>query len=207
MVSSHWGPDLHLGDHIIVIGVPGSGKTTHTRKLVARAPRVIYFDPAGDFEGVPGATVIDVEHWPVARFFREHYFRLVVRAERSPARNVEDEFVYVSERAREIGTLVLVADEVGDYNRGPAADALKRLHRNGHKRGLVTVLVSQRAVDIPLGCRATATRVESFLQDSEEDLRTMREMFDPSEPEFSSKVRAWKPGTPPVRWQRRRLYG
>lgn len=205
-MSGPWGPKLGLPEHRLVIGVPQSGKTTFARALASGARRAIYFDPGGDFETLPGATVVDVEHWPPSRFFSERYFRLVVRAGRDDSRDVSDEFVYVARRAREIGNVVLLADEVGDYNRGAAERALKMMHRNGHKQGVVTIFVSQRAVDIPLGCRATATHVHSFLQDSEEDLEVMRAVYDPGEPGFSARVRAWKPGDPPVTWQRRLLY-
>jgi len=202
-----YGPDLKRGDHRLVIGVPGSGKSYYAIRLVAKAHRVIYFDTTGELEEeVRHATVCDVEHWPSAKVTREPYFRIVVRAEQSHERDVGDEFVYVAQRARDIGDLVLYADEVGDYNRGPAERALKMMHRNGHKQGVVTVFVSQRAVDIPLGCRATATRVDSFLQDSEDDLKALREVYDPGSPGFAERVRAWQPKQPPITWERKQLY-
>jgi hypothetical protein len=199
-----WGPDLHLGEHRLVVGVPGSGKTCYARRVVRRAHRVIYFDPGGDYDQTPGAEVVTVHRWPSRSYFRQEYFRLVVEVD--PESETGDQFVWVAQRAREVGNLVLLCDEVGDYNRGPAERALKNLNRNGHKRGIVTVYVSQRAMEIPLGARASATRVDSFLQDSEDDLDTLHDLYDPSEPGFSERVRAWTPHHPPVTWQRRQLY-
>ena len=201
-----WGDELRNTDHRLILGVPQSGKTTYAKKVVSSARRVIYFDPQGDFEDTRGARIVTVEDWPAKSFFDERYFRLVVQAGRNDEFDVSEEFVYVARRVREIGNLVLLADEVGDYNKGKAERALKMLHRNGHKQGIVTVFVSQRAVDIPLGCRATATRVDSFLQDSEEDLDAIRKVYDPGSPGYSERVRAWQPHRPPVTWQRKRLY-
>lgn len=205
-MSGVYGPELERGDHRLVIGVPGSGKTYYAVRLVAKARRVIYFDPAGEFEGVRGAIVCDVDTWPSSEVTQQSHFRVVVRAEQSGERDVGDEFVYTAQRARAIGDCVLLADEVGDYNRGPAERALKMMHRNGHKQGVVTVFVSQRAVDIPLGCRATATHVASFLQDNEQDIDALRDVYDPGSPGFSERVRRWKPYQPPVTWERKKLY-
>lgn len=206
-MSGPWGPLLSCPDHILVIGVPQSGKTTHAKRLAATAPRVVYFDPSGDYEDVRGRTLVTVQRWPGREFTQRTHFRIVVRAGRSPHVDVADEFVYVAERVREIGPVVLLADEVGDYNKGPAERALKGLHRNGHHDGVVTLYVSQRAVDIPLGCRATATEVRSFLQDNEDDLDALRKAYDPGHPGYAAKVRAWEPGQRPVIWRRKKLYG
>lgn len=199
-----WGPDLNLPEHRIIIGVPQSGKTTYARKLIARARRVIIFDPGHDYVDMSGADVVTVKEWPKSNYFNESMFRLVV----IPTEDYDmvDEFVYTTKRVREIGDLVYVCDEVGDYNAGPGARMLRNLHRNGHKQGLVTILVSQRAVDIPLGARATASQVDSFLQDNEQDLEQLHLMYDGSAPGFSERVRHWSPGQPPVSWKRKVLY-
>ncbi len=201
-----YGPELANGDHRLVIGVPGAGKTYFARKLVSRAHRVIYFDPTGEYEAVRRAIIVDPPDIPVEGLRTEKFFRLVVKAGRSDERDVNEEFVFVAQCARAITRCVLLADEVGDYNRGRAETSLKRLHRNGHKQGVVTIFVSQRAVDIPLGCRATATRVDSFLQDNEDDLRALHEIYDPGSPGFADRARAWDAYDPPVTWQRRSLY-
>lgn len=203
---SLYGPDLERGDHIIVLGVPLSGKTTFAERLVRKARRLLVFDPGGDWESMRGAMVVRPADLDALPALKDRWFRVVVQAGRDTGYDVAEEFEYTARMARDAGDLVLVADEVGDYKRGAGERALVAMHRNGHKQGVVTVYVSQRAVDIPLGARATATRVYSFLQDSEDDLAALHESYDPSAPHFSDRVRAWKAGDPPVVWKRRQLY-
>jgi hypothetical protein len=164
------------------------------------------FDPGRDYDHLPGCDVRSVEYWPDNDYFKQKMFRLVIVPSESSDIDIVDEFVYTVARAREIGNLLLVCDEVGDYSKGPGVRALTKLHRNGHKLGIVTILISQRAVDIPLGARATATQVDSFLQDNEQDLQQLHEMYDGSHPGYSDKVRQWKPKDGPVTWKRRTLY-
>jgi hypothetical protein len=199
-----WGR-LQPPDHVVVLGVPQSGKTTFARRYLAAADRGIVFDPGHDYTGIPGVTVARPEKWPRPAFFAQDTWKIVVPGPVGDG-DVVEEFCYVVSRAREIRNLLLVCDEVGDYSVGAGARALRNLHRNGHKQGIVTVLVSQRAVDIPLGARATATKVLSLLQDSEQDLEALHEVYDPSCPGFSDRVREWQPGEPPVVWERKPLW-
>jgi hypothetical protein len=203
---------LRNGEHIIIVGVPGSGKSTWARRLVAAQSRVIYFDVAGDYENLGlgyGSTSriakCYVPNFPGDDFFSDR-FKLTVLAERLDWQDVRNEFIATVRLAKRVKNLTLLADEVGDYKTGPSEQALKALHRNGHKDGIISVLVSQRFVDIPLGCRATATAVYSFLQDNADDLQALHEQFDTLSPGFAERVRNWKPGEPPVAWQRIELY-
>lgn len=203
---------LDLPQHRIVLGVPQSGKTTYAARLIARARRVVVFDPTGDYESLfPKWRVVSPPELADRRVLEGEgtyrILRLIVAGGRNEDFDIAEEFVYTVKRCKEAGDLVLVADEVSLYKHGPALGALRSLHMNGHKWGIVTVLVSQRAVGIPLDCRATATHCHSFLQDSEDDLAALEEHYDPSHPGYAAKVRAWQPGEPPVTWERRKLYG
>lgn len=205
-----WGR-LRLPQHRIVLGVPQTGKTTFARRLASPAARLVVFDPPGDWEDLRLARVVAPSDLPavlppVVAGRHPAMCRIVVKAGRDEDYDIGDELVHVVRACKRAEDVLLVCDEVSLYNRGKAARALGHLHMNGHKWGIVTILVSQRAVGIPLDCRATATHVHSFLQDSEEDLTTLREVYDPGCPGFSERVRAWKPGEPPVTWSRRRLY-
>lgn len=198
---------LSLPQHRIVLGVPQSGKTTFARSLVLDARRLVVFDPPGDWEDLPHARIVRPGDLRDRALLRGDKVRLVVQAGRDEAFEVGDEFAYVARACRVVGNMVLVPDEVSLYNRGPGGRALAHLHMNGHKHGIVTVMIAQRMVGIPLDCRATATHVHSFLQDSEEDLATLAEVYDPGCPGFSARVRAWEGGDPPITWRRRPLYG
>ena len=202
---------LDVPQHRIVLGVPQSGKTTFAARLVADARRVVVFDPTGDYETIfPKWRVVspgELEDRDVLRGEGTYeVLRVIVAAGRDEDFDVSEEFVYAVKRIKEAGDLVFVADEVSLYKHGRALGALRSLHMNGHKWGIVTILVSQRAVGIPLDCRATATHCHSFLQDSEDDLDALADQYDPSDPGYSARVRDWEPGEPPVTWERRRLY-
>lgn len=195
-----YGKNLRLGDHVIIVGVPGSGKTYFARKMIASARRVVFFDPHGDYER--NAAQLFEPFALTARDLEGDYMRATVLAERSGDVDVADEFRRVAEVVREAENLVLVADEVGDYS-ASAAKTLRALHANGHKQGIVTVLVSQRAVDLPLGTRATATAAYSFLQTHPKDLERLADEFGE---DFAAEAASWQPGDPPATWVRPRIY-
>ncbi len=177
--------------HELVLGVPGSGKTHHARARLASARRVVFFDPTGhDY-------VDEGEQVSPADLDRELLSGTVVRLVVVPGDDVPADFAATVAACRASdGGVVLCADEVGDY--APhCADVLTRLHRNGHHDGVVSVLVSQCAIDIPKTCRRTATRVTSLLQTASADLDALETEYGP---EFRERVARWRPGDPPAVW-------
>lgn len=208
-MAQPFGRYLDLPQHRVVLGVSQSGKTTFAWALARSARRVVVFDPTGDYEALARharvVTPPELEDRAILAQ-NEHPVRVIVRAGRDPEYDISDEFVYVYARCRDARDLVFVADEVSLYKSGKALRALCSLHMNGHKWGIVSILVAQRAVGVPLDCRANCTHVHSFLQESKEDLDELRAQYDPSHPGFGDAVRDWKPGEPPVTWRRRTLY-
>lgn len=197
--------DLYDRSHEVTIGVPGSGKTTEVRARVASARRAIFASPVPrdyreDGELVQLAT-LQADPSRLAGAF----VRLVVPLGLGEA-DAHEEVVELLDLLREhmprYGGGVVVLDEVGDYQLR-AAEALTRLHRNGHHFGLASVLVSPCAVDIPLTCRRTATRVTSFLQTRSEDLTALEREYGEA---FAAQVRTWRPGDPPAVWTLPTLY-
>jgi hypothetical protein len=196
--------DLHDRAHELVIGVPGSGKTTLARARVASARRVVFATPVPRDYAEDGELVGLADLRGEPELLAGAFLRLVVPL--GEDRDTHEDFADLVELLREyaprFGGMVLVSDEVGDYSLR-AAEVLTRLHRNGHHSGLASVLVSQTAVDIPLTCRRTATRVSSLLQTRSEDLAALaREYGEP----FAEAVRTWRPGDPPAVWNLPTLY-
>lgn len=179
--------------HELILGVPGSGKTTLARARLASARRAVFFDPAGDYSS-------EGERIPAAVFGPDFLRGTIVRWVVEPGEDVALSFAALAEAcrvgARRYGGLVLCADEVGDYQ-ARAAEALTKLHRNGHHDGVASLLVSQCAVDIPKTCRRTATRVASCLQTDPGDLAALEDAYGA---DFAAAVRAWKAGDPPAVW-------
>jgi hypothetical protein len=191
---------LEPRSHELKLGVPGSGKTFHAKKRMARTRRAVFFDPTGHDYSSEGelVTIAELEELEV---LRPAFARLVV----VPGEDVAGDFEAVVEAcraARELGGLVLCADEVGDYSQVAAA-CLTRLHRNGHHDGVASLLVSQCAVDIPKTCRRTATRVASLLQTASADLEALETEYGA---DFAERVRRWRPGDPPAVWTLPTLY-
>lgn len=196
-----FGP-LDPASHEVMLGLPRTGKTHHTRARLADAQRVVFFDPPGDGYLDDGELLSADDLLADPELLRGAVVRWVV----VPGDDVAEDFrktIRACRAAKPFGGLVLCADEVGDYSKHCAAE-LEALHRNGHHSGVASILVSQCAVDIPKTCRRTATRFASLLQVDEGDLDALAE--SPRGPDFAERVRLWKPGDLPVVWTLPTLY-
>ncbi len=197
--------DLLPRSHELVMGVPGSGKTFHAKSRVSAAWRVVFASPVPDDYKAEAELVQLADLRNDLGLFRGASLRLVVALDQdgTPVHEEVAELVQLArEAAQRYGPLVLVLDEVGDYS-VRCAEVLTRLHRNGHHHQVASILISQTAVDIPLTCRRTATRVVSLLQTRPEDLAALAR--DYGEP-FAEEVRRWRPGDPPAVWNLPTLY-
>lgn len=194
---------FQVGDHWIIIGIPLSGKTWMARKLVSSCDRVVYFDVRAEYE--ENGRPIRPEDLQASDLDGQ-YLRLTVQAFRNPYRNVPDEFIETTRIVREgaalYGPLVYVCDEIGAYATG-AMTTLRQIHANGHKDGVVSLFISQRAVDLPLGCRATASKVMSLMQTHPTDLQRIEDEFGRPMREACER---WRPGDEPATWVRPNLW-
>lgn len=207
-----YGPNLSWGDHVIVIGLQQTGKSTLARALVKGARRVVYVDPKGDYareiRKADVRTPLELEQVDGDA----RYMRLVVLVGRGE-HDAADEVRYVARKVREWSQgsaahgIVLVMDELHLYS-DSASLTLRGLLANGHGiapeyGGIVTVLVSQRGVDIPLGCRALVSRAYALAQEHERDLERLEDEFGP---DFAAVAKSWEPGDAPAYWERRKFW-
>ncbi len=198
-----WG-QLVRRDHVIVLGMPGCGKTPHAASLAAEARRVVYFDPTGEWsahgERVDGADVAELVTASPTLAAREllagTFRRLVVTPSESGLHDEFEATVELCRAARDEGGLVLLVDEVGDLV-PECAETLMGLHRNGHKDGVATVLASPCATDIPKRCRDTASRVVSFYQKNADDRRALAQEYGD---DFATAAATWRYPNPPAAW-------
>jgi len=211
-VGGGFGPNLAWGDHVVVVGLQQTGKSTLARSLVRGARRVVYFDPKGDYaRELPRARVVAPAELEGLDGTAK-YLHLVVLAGRDPDVDIADELRYTVRKLREWSRgkgrgIVLVMDELHLYSASAGAQ-LRGLMANGHgiapdDGGIVTVLVSQRGVDLPLGCRALASRAYSLAQVHPRDLERLEDEFGP---EFRADAEAWEPGAEPAYWERRTFW-
>jgi len=149
----------------IVIGAPRSGKTYATRALLSGRSRVVYYDPAGDVQGVyvdrnPEALAVVVRERPV--------YDAVLWS---------DHLKTADEHARALGTLydaaeqhpawvTVVIDELyvvtGDKRR-PLAELQQRIRVSKHPNRRVSVwILSQRAADAGPNWQTVMDRILIF---------------------------------------------
>ncbi len=198
IASNPWGV-LVRRDHVVVIGMPGCGKTPFAAALAAEARRVVYFDPTGEWaplgEVVTGEDVRAAAD-PQSELLAGTFMRVVVVPEDERLAEDFEATVAACRAAARFGGLVLLVDEVGDLN--PACvETLQGLHRNGHKDGVATILVSPCASDIPKRCRDTASRVFSFFQKNHRDRQTLADEYGD---DFARRAATWRHPLPPAEW-------
>jgi hypothetical protein len=213
-----WG-QLVRRDHVLVAGMPGTGKTPLAASLAAEARRAAYFDTAREWdelgEVVSCAELADVivrdgkravldgdAARDAARELLSGTFRRVVF--RPDPADLADDFARVVAVCRAAGPrdakvgpgLVLLADELHRFSAACAA-LLIGLHSDGHKDGLATVFASPCMVHFPKQCRDTATRVFSLYQKNADDIDAMRGEYGD---DFATRAAAWRYPDPPAAW-------
>lgn len=197
---------LQYNSHEIVLGVQQSGKTTLVRERLASARRTVFATPHPSDYATDGELVFVDDLASEPGLLDGTVCRLVVplgdedrdgdENSDQQARQVLQLISILRREAPRRGALVLVLDEVGDYRRQCEA-ALTRLHRNGHHRGIASVLISQCATDIPPSCHRNATRVLSLLQTRSADLDALETEYGAA---FRERVASWRPGDEPAVW-------
>lgn len=184
-------------DRVIILGVPLTGKTYFAANLTKDCTRVIYFDPCGDYEKY-GAIEFTIDELEAAQHvLKQPKFKISLRPNDEDSSAMADDLHRMVTLCRSVGQMTIVLDEVGDYCQ-EGARTINKLFRNGRHDGIVTILVSQVATDIPRTCRRIATKYYSFLQEDPGDLDALEEKCGP---EFSGKVRKWQVGDAPAHWE------
>jgi hypothetical protein len=163
------------GERLIVIGLPMSGKTTLAAELTKDCPRLAFIttmqDDARMFKAlpIPAETFLD----DPKQFVGRARFRVAVVMD---AGAEAEQLAAILHVMRAAGDCVVVLDEVGDYKQKAELELVK-LARNGRHNGIVSVYISQMAVDIPKGVRRLATRVYSFQQYHPHDIDALDEIY------------------------------
>jgi hypothetical protein len=198
-VPQPWG-QLYRRDHVLVLGMPGCGKTPFAAQLVESARRVVYWDPAHEMTGLGlGVEADDLQAYP--EILAGRTCRVVVHPRTDELLRDFEATVRACSEAREWGGLVLLVDEVHLLSAyGDGAAILRELHAAGHKDGIATVFVSPCWTDIPARCRATASRVYSFAQIRRDDIDALTSELGRHVPEFGEQAAAWRHPSPPVAW-------
>lgn len=205
-----WG-DLLNRDHILVLGTPGCGKTPFAAELVEGGPlarrfgftraarRVVYFSSARGSWAEHGDRIAaaDLEEPGIMAGVT---LRLVVVPDEASLLSDFAHTVDACRAAAPYGGLVLLVDEVGDLTDAGGSDILRGLHRNGHHAGVATVFASPAWTDIPARCRSTRSRVYSFRQLADADVKTMNAELGRVVPDFGELAARWTYPAPPVAW-------
>jgi hypothetical protein len=95
------------------------------------------------------------------------------------------------------GNIVVVFDEVGRHNR-KSEKMINSLFASGNHYGIVPILASQKATDIGLGARVTASDVYCFGQHHPKELKAVYDCYGDI---YAGKVAALHQGDAPVHWR------
>jgi len=181
------------------MGLPRYGKTTLVRsKLTATAPRVYWHDITGhDYIG-PGriaCTIDELEAHP--EWWEETVIRVVVVCQAPGDPDViKDEVLRLIRVVAQTRNCVVVFDEVQAHERR-TEHALNGLFARGNHFGIVPILCSQRATDIPLGARVNASDVYCFGQHHPKELKALYDCYGDL---FAAACNRARKGDAPVHW-------
>ncbi|RJS26075.1 hypothetical protein DRW03_06345 [Corallococcus sp. H22C18031201] len=92
-----------------------------------------------------------------------------------PNREKGEDFAALVEDVLDVGELVLLADEVGQWGRY-CAEALDELACQSRHSAVPVVLVAQRLTQVPKTARTQATQINSGRQDNPDDLRALADV-------------------------------
>lgn len=186
---------------VIVLGLPRYGKTRLVRDvLTADCTRCIWHDVTGHDYYAPGRlplSITELEAHP--DLLDADAVRIVVIAQ-----NPGDPDSLADETSRIVdmvfprpGRIVTVFDEMQAHHR-KSEKTVNSLFARGNHFGIVPVLLSQKATDIGLGARVTASDVYCFGQHHPLELKAVYDCYGDI---YASKVAAARKGDAPVHWR------
>lgn len=133
-----------VAEHLYVCGNSGTGKSSRLKELIAKANRVIAFDP-------------DDEYGELAGFVRvTTHAELVARLQGNPSSNLKIAFVAEGKESFEFwcecvflwGNCIAIAEEIADVtSAGKAPPKWGTLSRRGRKYGVLICAVTQRPAE------------------------------------------------------------
>lgn len=157
-------------DFVIVCGMQGYGKSVWTQIYAAAKPRLLIYDPKGEYKNVDYLT--EPDRWvPDVVHNRRESFRFgTVHAE---------EIELFGNAAYAAGRCAFVMEECKMlFDRGEdIAPWARPLIYMGRESQMDLVLVAQRVIAIPPDIRTQASRVVTFLQTDVNDCKALAARF------------------------------
>ena len=184
-------------DKLVILGKSGSGKSSLTKALIRSIPRVVIFDPKGEYAAphvIRGATPKDLYRYIDGRKrFCVSYKPESERARRalearSPEKNrgkrmslIEREFDQVSWGVFVVGSLTFVAEELDQCCTSAwAGPKFGKLLRQGRTRGVEMICISRRPTEIPKDVTANMTQMVIFNSSEPGDMDYFRRRLGPA---------------------------
>lgn len=185
---------------VVVLGLPRYGKTRLIRDvLTADSERVLFHDLLGHDYSAPGRIRLSIDELEAHSYLleREHVRIVVVCSNPADPDTIVDEVSRIYQLVYPApGKIVVVFDEVGRHGRR-TDKLLNGFFSTGSHYGIATILASQKATDIPLGARTTASDCYCFGQHHPKELQVL---FDCYGDVFAARAASAKRGEPALHW-------
>ena len=176
-----------MSELIIIVGMRGTGKTTSGKVLTSNQPRVVAFDPLGDFTAPTRVTTFQEFVEASDRMKFDRTMRITYHPDEKNTTVAFDYFadalMALQAEARShygptFPPLTVMVDEAGTFMQvNKSQNAFNRMLRFSRHSKINVICATHRGIDIPVTFCALASSIYTFRQQEMRDLKYWADFY------------------------------